>query len=862
MKTKKPISVLLALLMALTLIPLSVFTASAQECSWNYVVYKDGNLIPEADIKAGKVTGLSISGNTLVLTNFEGDSISAIPGGFYGDDDAPVLNINLVGTNKLTGGYFKDYFPTDAKPAADDGAWFGALYADIRDGGSGDDSKINISGSGTLDITLAKNYSYRIRTVGGKPTTVETRSDVDLIGIFCSELTVNSGKVTVTYGGAGVTADLAIGVYGNVNVLNSGVLDLKANVRSATQRANGRDKASICAVYGVYDDVLAKGNKGYFSADLASVKTDSTNVAAVKGDVSYQNAYGALYLSAPAGKTTYAGTLTLGLGTWQEGIAYKKFAFSDAKYVYEAYGPADTDDLVYNTSLSEIYAHEVTEKMTFPEIGEDKIFENNYTLYSDDGFFMKELSYKSDSAYDSYGNAQSWNSDTWTKYEECDESFLYEFHADVVPTAGRWYIPEAGEMDNESADNAFADLYAQDGFASSTGIFAFFKYEIPTITKQPAAVLYSGDSEVSVEATGADTYEWWMEVYDGDTLVSEFAVGDEYGDMDGFDDTDTDTMRLGGFAEDDAVPSTTDFTYGDASKVLVYCKVKSVGKTVNSNKAEYKLFEDSKVTIKTQPVNAAIDNTGKAKFTVVAEGDGLTYNWYMGDKLISSASNQPGKYGFSGYNTSSLTVIVESEMGAGLLQGKQFQCVVRDAHGGYAESNKVSLIKPHTCADSLEKTAAKAATCTATGNKEYYKCTKCGKLYADAKAAKALTEKDVTIAALGHKWDNGVITKEATESTKGIKKYTCTVCKTTKNETYSYVKPTTPDFMYGDVDGDKAVKAADARLALRASVGLEKYAPGTVQFLAADVDCDNAIKAGDARLILRYSVKLETKLGK
>ena len=55
----------------------------------------------------------------------------------------------------------------------------------------------------------------------------------------------------------------------------------------------------------------------------------------------------------------------------------------------------------------------------------------------------------------------------------------------------------------------------------------------------------------------------------------------------------------------------------------------------------------------------------------------------------------------------------------------------------------------------------------------------------------------------------------------------------------------------GDVDGDGKVSAADARLALRMSVSLEKVD------MKADVDKDGKISASDARLILRKSVGLE-----
>ena len=65
-------------------------------------------------------------------------------------------------------------------------------------------------------------------------------------------------------------------------------------------------------------------------------------------------------------------------------------------------------------------------------------------------------------------------------------------------------------------------------------------------------------------------------------------------------------------------------------------------------------------------------------------------------------------------------------------------------------------------------------------------------------------------------------------------------------------------FLPGDVSGDGEVTAEDARLALRAAVGLETYAAGSTQFLAADATKDGAITAEDARLILRAAVGLET----
>lgn len=58
----------------------------------------------------------------------------------------------------------------------------------------------------------------------------------------------------------------------------------------------------------------------------------------------------------------------------------------------------------------------------------------------------------------------------------------------------------------------------------------------------------------------------------------------------------------------------------------------------------------------------------------------------------------------------------------------------------------------------------------------------------------------------------------------------------------------------GDIDGDGAITAADARLALRKSVGLEEF--NEEQNICADFDGDGNISAGDARAILRLSVGL------
>ena len=75
---------------------------------------------------------------------------------------------------------------------------------------------------------------------------------------------------------------------------------------------------------------------------------------------------------------------------------------------------------------------------------------------------------------------------------------------------------------------------------------------------------------------------------------------------------------------------------------------------------------------------------------------------------------------------------------------------------------------------SLTKTAAKAATCTATGNTEYYTCSRCSKKFSDSAGTTEVT--NVTIAALGHSLTK-TAAKAATCTTAGnIEYYTCSRC--------------------------------------------------------------------------------------
>ena len=97
------------------------------------------------------------------------------------------------------------------------------------------------------------------------------------------------------------------------------------------------------------------------------------------------------------------------------------------------------------------------------------------------------------------------------------------------------------------------------------------------------------------------------------------------------------------------------------------------------------------------------------------------------------------------------------------------------------------------------KDVVTAPTCTEDGYTTHT-CTRCNESY-----------RDTEVAATGHKWDNGVVTKDSTCDGAGVKTYTCTVCGETKTEAVSPKGHTVGDWEVATpatctVDGEKVKK--------------------------------------------------------
>lgn len=157
-------------------------------------------------------------------------------------------------------------------------------------------------------------------------------------------------------------------------------------------------------------------------------------------------------------------------------------------------------------------------------------------------------------------------------------------------------------------------------------------------------------------------------------------------------------------------------------------------------------------------------------------------------------------------------------------------------------------------AHNIIRYAGAAATCARAGTQQHYICTLCRTRFADAAGTQPVTAAEMTVPATSHVYGEWTVTKEPTATATGKAERVCTICASVQN---AVLPKEGAAFKLGDVNGDDSVTTADARLALRAAIGLEKYDAGTREFLAANVNTDDTISTADARFILRHAIGLK-----
>ncbi len=197
----------------------------------------------------------------------------------------------------------------------------------------------------------------------------------------------------------------------------------------------------------------------------------------------------------------------------------------------------------------------------------------------------------------------------------------------------------------------------------------------------------------------------------------------------------------------------------------------------------------------------------------------------------------------------------------------------------------------HTCGTHGTATETEddpAAPCTKQIKKEYEYCTKCGAFFSYKPTTVTKTRATHVYGAKTTEKSkpNDKLIGKATCNYQTRTKEVCTICGDVKYSTWTTAKhtlnkdktqctvcgykfstdpvtppdgpqePEVPTYMLGDVNNDKNVNTSDARLALRKAIGLEKYQEGSPEFIACDVTKDNKVGTDDARYILRHAIGL------
>ena len=91
--------------------------------------------------------------------------------------------------------------------------------------------------------------------------------------------------------------------------------------------------------------------------------------------------------------------------------------------------------------------------------------------------------------------------------------------------------------------------------------------------------------------------------------------------------------------------------------------------------------------------------------------------------------------------------------------------------------------KTEKTAHALAAHSSTPATCTESGNTEYWECETCGKYFSDKNGENEITDKNsVIISAKGHSWGEWSITETATCTKEGLKTRECSVCHEKETE--------------------------------------------------------------------------------
>lgn len=211
---------------------------------------------------------------------------------------------------------------------------------------------------------------------------------------------------------------------------------------------------------------------------------------------------------------------------------------------------------------------------------------------------------------------------------------------------------------------------------------------------------------------------------------------------------------------------------------------------------------------------------------------------------------------------------------------------------GYESIKTVSItVKAKVCSPGEHQMIAipeKAATCSAPGYKAYWKCEVCNKTFldenGDTPAQNLITPKvaheygnwtklddkqhqrvclhdNAHIEKANHAWDAGKVTRKATTTATGIKTYTCTVCKATKNANIAKLpKKTNPLAVKGKTATlkYKKLKKKAQTLSVSKAITFTKKGQGAITYTKASGNKKIIINKKNGKITVKKGLKKGT----
>ncbi|MGN1348684.1 MAG: fibronectin type III domain-containing protein [Acutalibacteraceae bacterium] len=832
-RLKKTLSLTLAVVIACANMYAYGFTLSAQEGSWDLIV--NGQTVTAAQ----PIAGVSLSGNTVTLSNFTGKTIETRLCENSQSGSSNTLQINLIGKNKLTGDKITDGAES----------FFTAIYSQSPEDNQ---SSIIIGGSGSLDIEIS-----------------ETLPDADIRAIVCGEkFTVSeSAEVNISFGGKGIISPIKIcGIEAKeTEILDSAVLCVKAEASTLTEKGSDGKitfTRSSCPVVGISGRVF-NNTKGYLSINAKTASSSSHSLCA-DGIIQSENS-SALYLENKL-NTAFSSSLPA-----IDKTGCREFNLNP-QVNYYAVVPVETSPCLKAVDWKALFS-----SAKYPSFGDDKgIFDKDiFSLNSEAGAYFNRSSYLLTDGVEG---------EETSDFEKYRDGY-FSFHIAAAPMPG-FYLRNPSEEDYMYAPEKSASGIIKDtnqGAVSSYYAYAVYDYRELTVTRQPAEYICAINSdgktrEINFSASiNCTSHDWKISEKTDGSFLGYGEIGYPYSEavtangnsllINGSDmlsalQSGNNLEGVGLICEVTAMPSNqtaiTEPCFCSCGHILPLnftptggenhekrcldpdCSyaIASAHTDKNGDGSCDDCGQGGLITVSSESTDITVKTTEKVSFSVKASGDNLRYKWYRvsGGKTLSADTA-----GFEGMSSPVLTLYPSKTENGNIcsFSGDSFFCVITNAYGSYeTEKATLSVIhsaktavsndeKTHTgkcfCGADLENSPhtfgefvqIAAPTCEGYGEKERT-CTVCG--YRDARvieptghrpdiilAAKAptCTKKGLTqgkmcsvcskvivkqneIPAKGHTYKNKITKADASGKKNGKITPVCSVCGKTKPSTVIY----------------------------------------------------------------------------